>query len=366
MNMKNLFLIFVSLMLLLSFTNLGLALDQQDVDKLVQKYLKGEQISKTEKEVVSEYLSKTKAYSKDHKVAIKNPALKFGPQTTLIGPETFDTFPPAGWSVTSGASGNAWFDTTNALYGGGTDRYAGWDDDAWGSASDDTTSLTTSAFSTVGYPIVTLTIDYGYRILGGDFSIEVSNDNGATWQIVVTDLPATSATTTAKYPESAGYTVDISAAAGQNANVLVRFTWADAGGWQWYGALDNVIVEGSVPPNIDLAVTELSLPSSALANSTVNFDVVVSNVGADPVSSATVDIFFNGSFSSSLSVGALNGGESDTLSTSVTASASGRDTVVAALQMVTGDANTANDTLSAAYDVEMAMATPYCPADGMD
>jgi len=359
MNMKNLFLIFVSLVLLLSFTNLGLALDQQDVDKLVQKYLKGEQISKTEKEVVSEYLSKTKAYSKDHKVAIKNPALKFGPQTTLIGPETFDTFPPAGWSVTSGASGNAWFDTTNALYGGGTDRYAGWDDDAWGSASDDTTSLTTSAFSTVGYPIVTLTIDYGYRILGGDFSIEVSNDNGATWQIVVTDLPATSATTTAKYPESAGYTVDISAAAGQNANVLVRFTWADAGGWQWYGALDNVIVEGSVPPNIDLAVTELSLPSSALANSTVNFDVVVSNVGADPVSSATVDIFFNGSFSSSLSVGALNGGESDTLSTSVTASASGRDTVVAALQMVTGDANTANDTLSAAYDVEMAMATPY-------
>lgn len=123
---------------------------------------------------------------------------------------------------------------------------------------------------------------------------------------------------------------------------------------------DNDYIELFVPPAVDLAVGEfLNLPTTALANSTVNFDVVVQNAGMDPVAGAMLDIWLNGSLSSSLPVATLASGEADTIAASVTASASGRDSLVAALQPVTGDANPANDTLGTAYDVVGAMATPF-------
>ncbi|MFQ5584048.1 MAG: choice-of-anchor D domain-containing protein, partial [Calditrichia bacterium] len=171
-----------------------------------------------------------------------------GTTVVLLGPEGFDTWVPSGWLVTTGNSNNGWGQTTNSNYGGGNDPYAFWNDDSWGSTSEDTTILISPVFSTVGYTAVTITFDYGYRSLNGTYSIEVSNDNGNTWQTVVADLPGTSTGASAQYPESAGNIVDISAAAGQNTNVMVRFAYRDAGGWEWYGALDNVVVEGGNPP----------------------------------------------------------------------------------------------------------------------
>ncbi|MFQ5585196.1 MAG: hypothetical protein ACE5GL_12250, partial [Calditrichia bacterium] len=239
--MKYWFQFLLITVLILSFSGIGLAEDQQGIGNLVDKYFNGEQITQAEKELVSNYLeqqiSRTELRSLQAQVNANYPE---GTNVVLLGPEPFDTWVPSGWSVTNGNSGNGWGQTTNSNYGGGTNPYAYWDDDAWGSTSDDTTLLASPAFSTVGYSSVTLSFDYGYRTLGGDYSVEVSNDNGATWQTVVTDLPATSSTSSARYPESAGMVVDITAAAGQNANVMVRFAWRDAGGWQWYGALDNV------------------------------------------------------------------------------------------------------------------------------
>jgi hypothetical protein len=123
---------------------------------------------------------------------------------------------------------------------------------------------------------------------------------------------------------------------------------------------DNDYIELFVPPAVDMAVSEfLNFPTTALVNSTVDFDVVVQNLGLNTISGATLDIWFNGSLSSSLPVATLAAGETDTIAASVTASASGRDSVVAALQAVPGDVNPANDTLAAAYDVLSALPLPF-------
>ncbi|NIR93321.1 MAG: hypothetical protein GWO08_06485, partial [Gammaproteobacteria bacterium] len=120
---------------------------------------------------------------------------------------------------------------------------------------------------------------------------------------------------------------------------------------------DDVLIDEAQP---DLAVTQfIGLPPFALGSSTVNFDVEVSNVGASPTPGTTLDISLNGSPSSSHSVSALTSGQSDTISTSITTSASGTDMVTAALQAIPNDADLSNDTLSANIAVLSPIPLPF-------
>ncbi len=138
-------------------------------------------------------------------------------------------------------------------------------------------------------------------------------------------------------------TVGLDAYAGQD--IYIAFLYTGSFADEWF--LDDISVDEATT---DLAVTEaIGLPSSTSAGATVNFDVVVNNVGGTEVSGAMLDIWVNGSVTSTLPVATLASGAADTLNASFTASASvgATDVVAAALQMVSGDDNQTNDTLAA-------------------
>ncbi|NIR95223.1 MAG: hypothetical protein GWO08_16665, partial [Gammaproteobacteria bacterium] len=114
--------------------------------------------------------------------------------------------------------------------------------------------------------------------------------------------------------------------------INIRFRGITGSGFESDMAVDDVLVDEAQP---DLAVTQfIGFPAFAPGSSTVNFDVEVSNVGATPTPGTILDISLNGSPSSSHSVSALTSGQSDTISTSITTSASGTDIVTAALQAI--------------------------------
>lgn len=347
MNMRYGFILIMSLLL----STVSLIFAQQDLDVLVERYLNGEAISSQEKELVSEYLSQNEPSTQESIIfKVKPPALESGRQTTLLGPEDFSgTFPPTGWVVTDNGNGNAWFDTTNTSYGGGTDRYAGWDDDAWGSGATNRTELTSPAFSTVGYAPIILHFDYGYRDIGTEtYSIEVSNDSGATWQVAVADLPQTSATVSAQYPESVGNMVDITAQAGQNPNVMVRFVYDDNGAWGWYGSLDNPMVEGSLLGAHDAGVASIDSPATPYCGGT-GLWVTIANFGTDPLTSVDVNWTLNGVGQTTYNwTGSIPAGGTEGPVMISSASFVDGDTIVAWTSLPNGqpDVNSANDSSS--------------------
>jgi hypothetical protein len=122
--------------------------------------------------------------------------------------------------------------------------------------------------------------------------------------------------------------------------------------------VDNFFV--GKPPGIDVAVTQfLNLPASSIPNSAVNFDVEISNVGGDPLGADTVDIFTNGVITSSYEYGPIDPFQKDTVMASYLSSATGTDTILAAVRFLTGDENPANDTLAASVPVATVVPTPF-------
>ncbi len=330
----------------------AVAQDSKDLDPIFEKLDNQQQINKLEKELISNYFASIRKSQSKSRILYQRP---LGTESIpVLGPESFDVFPPADWQVTSGSSGNGWFQSTNTSYGAGADQYAAWDDDLWGSASDDTTELITNAFSTEGLGNVILSFDYGYRQLGsGTFSIEVSSDNGVTWQEVVADLEQTSATSSAQYPESVGYSLDITNEAGQSSAVMIKFVWRDAGGFLWYGALDNVAVDEG--PALDVGPIALVSPNTPCPTATETVTVRFQNFGSDTLFQAQDTILVEAevdgptgfrSFGNNVAAEIPPGGTFDvTAGSTVDMSVAGVYTWTL-ITTLSGDSATANDTLT--------------------
>ncbi|NUQ44253.1 MAG: hypothetical protein HUU32_22940, partial [Calditrichaceae bacterium] len=118
--------------------------------------------------------------------------------------------------------------------------------------------------------------------------------------------------------------------------------------------IDNVFV--GTPPAVDLSVTAFeNLPGTVLINAAVDFDVVVSNLGGDPVSGATLDVFLNGSLANTYPVPTLASGTSVNIAASVTAPGVPGAAVIKADVNAAGDVFPANDSLSASVNVITAL-----------
>ncbi|MES0490188.1 MAG: hypothetical protein ABUK01_09360 [Leptospirales bacterium] len=113
-------------------------------------------------------------------------------------------------------------------------KYVAFDSDAAGSGMTLFTELVSDSFSCSSFNSVFLEFDLTYRFLTGDvFTVEV--DAGGGWQIV--DTYAISMVD--EHP-----VLDISLIAKGKTSVKVKFKFNDAGGWNYYGAIDNVMVTG--------------------------------------------------------------------------------------------------------------------------
>ena len=97
--------------------------------------------------------------------------------------------------------------------------------------------LVSPSFDCSGYTTIVLEFLHYYRHLGsGSGTVEVSVDGGTTWTPVAT------------YTSTSGngdlVSLDISAEAAGEADVMIRFYYDDAGSWAWYWLLDDVAVYG--------------------------------------------------------------------------------------------------------------------------
>ncbi|GAB4327110.1 MAG: hypothetical protein Kow0037_00410 [Calditrichia bacterium] len=270
-------LIVSGIILLISLLVVSVFAESQ-VEILRQKLKSGQKLTKSQLKYLIE-AAKAERKPIESRVTKKS---KISPTeaTTLLGPEDFSTF-PGNWVVESQRVEMKWTQGTNSNYGSGTDPFAFFDDLSLFDPVSDWTTITSSTFSTVGYDIVELYFDYGFASIAlsqpDTFAIEVSVDNGLTWNRV-TSLALTTLVNE-PYPDRLGNVLDITNFVGQNSQVKIRFFYDDGpedlGG---FGAIDNISVKGSVstviissfPHTENFDAFPLGITSGTIANGWVN------------------------------------------------------------------------------------------------
>jgi len=184
--------------------------------------------------------------------------------------ENFNGTAP-GWTIANtGAPATTWQYTTGTTltYPGivtgfsfdGT-RFAYAISDAGGAGSTTNTTLTSPAFSTVGYSSLTVSFQQATILDSGSGSVEISTNGGTTWTPVYTNTSdLTSITTT---------TINLSAYLNQP-SVRLRWHYIDAWGYLWM--IDNIAFTGT-PAVYNYAWTLVSGDGLPTANNTASITV---------------------------------------------------------------------------------------------
>lgn len=162
----------------------------------------------------------------------------FGDWTTANN-STGGTDPNAtAWTVVTNphSPGHTSSETINS---GGGAQFAITNADAGGSGVQVNTTLTSPSFSLAGFSGANLKFKHYLRYLTNPEIIEASTDGGSTWTTIQT-YTSTQGTASA----FANATVSLNAYAGQP-DVQIRFHYQ--GGWIWYWAVDDIIIEGVGP-----------------------------------------------------------------------------------------------------------------------
>lgn len=152
---------------------------------------------------------------------------------------------PSGWSITDGiGNGQVWQfndpgSRTNLT--GGTGGFAIVDSDKYGSSGSQDTALVSPAIDFTDVATVSLQFDTDfYRYTAEIADVDVSNNGGSTWTNVWKK-------TGASYRGPKHETIDISAIAGNQVSVKVRFHYYNAS-WAWWWEVDNVSIGYSCTP----------------------------------------------------------------------------------------------------------------------
>ncbi|MEJ6506085.1 MAG: PHB depolymerase family esterase [Crocinitomicaceae bacterium] len=134
---------------------------------------------------------------------------------------------------------------------------------------------------------------------GGDFegstevaTLEYSLNNGNSWSV----LEEIEGTDDGAWDSQS---FDLSSLSG-NVNVLIGFHYNDDGGWMFGWAIDDVLV--FAPEGLDLAITSLSVPQNVNVPAVIAVEGVVTNVGAETITSFDLSWDIGGSMSYSTSI----------------------------------------------------------------
>ncbi len=270
--------------------------------------------------------------------------------------EDFSSGIPAGWTnVDAAGNGVVWTATSAGAANGDTmstvgtsaaNGYVIFDSDGSGaSVGGEDGILTSSAIDCSGKPLVVLSLnEYFAQYVASTAVISVSND-GTTWTEVhhaETGLAQNEAT-----PNPNAITVDISAVAGNQAAVYIRFEYI--GDWDYYWMIDDVTL--SEPAGVDAALIDLPLDFNGCSlSATTPVSVEVENLGADPIMNFDISYSADGGTPvTETYTDTLNFGETAvyTFTSTVDLSAAGVHQIDAWIG-IAGDGDLTNDTLSVA------------------
>jgi Outer membrane protein Omp28/Secretion system C-terminal sorting domain len=196
---------------------------------------------------------------------------------------------PSGWTTVSTTPGTGDWKTGNAALAnaGGfwpvpaTSNFAQVNDDVC-NCNLSAAYLTSPSMNFTGLSGVTLKYDFVDDLTyGGDPHLVEVSTNGTTWTNVYTYAP------TAAVIDWQDNFVSLGAATDNAPTVWVRFKYDDNGAWATGLAIDNVVV--SQPAPNDASVAGVSVARWALINTTNVLSVDVQNVGANAITSLTID-----------------------------------------------------------------------------
>ena len=176
------------------------------------------------------------------------------PSVSIPYSEDFNNGLACNWTTMS--TGAEWvnvgYSNVSPYYTAGTLDSAGFmfiDDDAAGSSVVTSASLMSPVFNAVGYDTLTLEFDHHVYSAGDRMYVEVYD--GSSWVSIDT---ITGSTGSWSAPAHAMY--DVSAY--QNADFQVNLTYDDNGGWQYYAAIDNFMLDGALAPCTNVRVEILN------------------------------------------------------------------------------------------------------------
>jgi hypothetical protein len=167
---------------------------------------------------------------------------------------------PGGWSIDDVSGSEVLWGFTDEtgnfipgnLFEGG---FAAIDSDAAGSGVNVHASLISEPISVAGLSNVSLSFDHHYRHAGtnASASVYVSNDDGDTWQEVVTYTTSQGSSTAFSGPfafSAVTADFDVTDLVDGAETIHVKFDYDDGGAWAWYWLIDNVTVyEPAATPN---------------------------------------------------------------------------------------------------------------------
>ena len=213
-------------------------------------------------------------------------------------------------------------------------------------ATQDAYATYTGTFDLTGQTAVTLEFAQHYRTYGDERYVDLSFDGGMTWPTTYTITDGTEAGGTVL---SGTGSIDISAAAGNQANVTIRFHYV--GNWGWHWAVDDISVKTTEPYDLSAdnnfwgvdgswgpRLPYYRTPTAQIQP--INFCGVASNIGLNPINDATYGVAipsagFVGTGSTSLAVGA-----SDTICSATTFTPAAAGAFVASGVMTTSNPDT--------------------------
>lgn len=222
--------------------------------------------------------------------------------------------------------------------------------------ANDAEMRTANPIDLTGHPNVNLVFEQHYMRYMDDVFVGVSTDAGATWtEYQVNASYATGSNAESPDPETVS--VDISAAAGNAAAVLVKFRYV--GFWDYWWLVDDVKIEDQ--PSDDGSVSGVILPAAACGlSATSPVSVSINNIGMNPIVNPGVSLTVDGGTAvNETYTGTIAPGSSVTYTFTATADLSGVmiHTVAVGLT-VTNDASLANNTASATVETYPIVSIP--------
>lgn len=165
----------------------------------------------------------------------------------------------------------------------GDGYFALFDDDANGSGSVDTGTITSSTVDLSGVTEVVLSFDYLNVQYTTASSLKAEVFDGTEWQEVFYTNEDEYSGTNPGFLSAGPF--DVSSYA--NADFQVRFTYDDAGDWSYGAAVDNIRVETLQSDNVSLE--SINLTSYVVANQDNPLSVQVKNRGGNEITSVTIN-----------------------------------------------------------------------------
>ena len=224
------------------------------------------------------------------------------------------------------------------------------DSDAAGqTATQDAYATYTGALDFTGEAALTIEFEQHYRTYQDERYVEVSNDGGTTWtSYTVTDGSEGGGTVV-----SGVGSIDISATAGNQANVSIRFRYVGAWGWHW--AVDDILIKTTEPYDLRADGTSWGVVGSwgprlpyfttpTAQIQPIGFCGINTNIGLNDISDATYTVDIPSLYNASGTVNSV-AGATDTIcaSTDFTPAGNGSFTASASMSTTQNDTGTGNN-----------------------